>query len=96
MILIGLVEYLLKTVNNSNIHVDRKIKIGCLNVDGTGDNNYRYPDYCKNILRHISNNTGCYYTPDKKHGLLYKGRVDQKARVYDKVGSYCLTEYGWC
>ena len=40
MILIGLVEYLLKTVNNSNIHVDRKIKIGCLNVDGTGDDNY--------------------------------------------------------
>jgi len=26
---------------------------------------------------------------------LYKGRDDQKARVYDKVCSYCLTEYNW-
>jgi len=33
VILIGLVEYLLNTV-------DRKIRIGCLNVDGTSDNNY--------------------------------------------------------
>ncbi len=53
MILIDLVEYLLKTVYNSNIHVARKIRIGCLNVDGTGDNNYRYPNDCKNISRHI-------------------------------------------
>jgi len=43
---------------------------------------------------YISSNTGYYYTPVKKHGLLYKGRVDQKARVNDKVGSNCLTEYG--
>jgi len=42
VILIDLVEDLLKTVNNSNIHVDRKIRIGCLNVNGTGDDNYRY------------------------------------------------------
>ena len=95
-ILIDLEEYLLKTVYNSNIHVDRKIRISCLNVDSTGNNNYRYQDDYKNISRHISSNTKCYYTQDKKHGLLYKGRVDQKARAYDKIGSYCLTEYGWC
>jgi len=41
-----------------------------------------------------------YLTVSKKTKVVNKvtdkGRVDQKVRVYDKVCSYCLTEYGWC
>ena len=81
---------------NRNTRVAGEIRIGGDREMDKGDKNYEFPDDCKNISRHVSTNTGCYYTPDKKHGLLYKGKVDQKARVYDKVGSYCLTEFGWC
>ena len=38
---------------NPNTHVDRKIRIDGLTVDSTGDDNYRYPDDCKNISRYI-------------------------------------------
>ena len=85
-----------KNCYNRNTRVFGEIIITGLTVGSEGYSDYTNPDNCKNISRHISSRTGCFYTPDKKHGLLYKGRVNQKARVYDKVGSYCLTEYGWC
>ena len=69
---------------NRNARVGGEIRIGGLRERGTGDSDYVNPDDCKNISRHISTSTGCYYTPDKKNGLLYKGKVDQKARVYDE------------
>jgi len=84
-----------KNCYNRNNHVSGKIRIS-KTVNIIDYNNYTNPDDCKNISRHVSTSTGCLYTPDKKHGYLYKGKVDQKARVYDKVGSYCLTEFGWC
>jgi len=87
VILIGLVEYLLNTV-------DRKIRIGCLNVDGTSDNNYWYPDDCKNISRHISSNTGCYYTPDKN--MVYYIKVELIKKLEYMIRLVCLTKYGWC
>jgi len=84
-----------KNCYNRNNYVSGKIRIS-KTVNIIDYNNYTNPDDCKNISRHISSRTGCLYTPDKKHGYLYRGKVDQKARVYDKVGSYCLTEYGCC
>jgi len=85
-----------KNCYNRNTYIGGNIRITGLRQGTEGDSDYTNPDNCKNISRHISTSTGCYYTPDKKHGYLYKGKVDQKARVYDKVGSYCLTEFGWC
>jgi len=81
---------------NRNTRVGGEIRIDGFKIGDEGDSDYTNPDNCKNISRHVSTSTGCYYTPDKKHGYLYRGKVDQKARVYDKVGSYCLTEFGWC
>ncbi|KAG4084356.1 hypothetical protein H8356DRAFT_1436211 [Neocallimastix lanati (nom. inval.)] len=50
-----------------------------------------YKNKCKWITRHISTKNGCYYTPNNTRGY-----VNRDARVYDIVGKYCLTEYGWC
>ncbi|KAG4093273.1 hypothetical protein H8356DRAFT_1277818 [Neocallimastix lanati (nom. inval.)] len=36
-----------------------------------------------------------YKNPDKC-GFSWRGYVNRDARVYDIVGKYCLTEYGWC
>ncbi|KAL6612301.1 hypothetical protein U3516DRAFT_781856, partial [Neocallimastix sp. 'constans'] len=44
---------------------------------------YKNPDKRKWITRHIS-------------GFSWRGYVNRDARVYDIVGKYCLTEYGWC
>ncbi|KAG4105180.1 hypothetical protein H8356DRAFT_1337987 [Neocallimastix lanati (nom. inval.)] len=53
------------------------------------DTQYKNPDKCKWITRHISTKNGCYYTPNNTRGY-----VNRDARVYDIVGKYCLTEYG--
>ncbi|KAL6612920.1 hypothetical protein U3516DRAFT_751111 [Neocallimastix sp. 'constans'] len=54
------------------------------------DTQYNNPDKCK-FTRHISTKNGCYYTP-----INTRGYVNRDARVYDIVGKYYLTEYGWC
>ena len=39
---------------------------------------------------------GCYYTPNNtRGGFSWRGYVNHD-RVYDIVGKYYLTEYGWC
>ncbi|KAG4094688.1 hypothetical protein H8356DRAFT_1276891 [Neocallimastix lanati (nom. inval.)] len=61
------------------------------------DTQYKNPDNCKWITRHISTKNGCYYTPNNtRGGFSWRGYVNRDARVYDIVGKYCLTEYGWC
>ncbi|KAL6592085.1 hypothetical protein U3516DRAFT_789053, partial [Neocallimastix sp. 'constans'] len=47
------------------------------------DTQYKNPDKCKWITRHIS-------------GFSWRGYANRDALVYDIVGKYCLTEYSWC
>jgi len=61
------------------------------------DTQYKNPDKCKWITRHISTKNGCYYTPNNtRSGFSWRGYDNRDVRVYDIVGKYCLTEYGWC
>ncbi|KAG4084741.1 hypothetical protein H8356DRAFT_1346386 [Neocallimastix lanati (nom. inval.)] len=52
------------------------------------DTQYKNPDKLKWITRHISTKNGC--------GFSWRGYVDRDVHVYDIVGKYYLTEYGWC
>ncbi|KAL6608602.1 hypothetical protein U3516DRAFT_814236, partial [Neocallimastix sp. 'constans'] len=61
------------------------------------DTQYKNPDKCKCITRHISTINRCYYTPNNtRGGFSWRGYVNHDARVYDIVVKYCLTEYCWC
>ncbi|KAL6592752.1 hypothetical protein U3516DRAFT_788806 [Neocallimastix sp. 'constans'] len=61
------------------------------------DTQYKNRDKCKWITRHISTKNECYYTPNNtRGGFSWRSYVNRDARVYDIVGKYCLTEYGWC
>ncbi|KAG4090780.1 hypothetical protein H8356DRAFT_1335641 [Neocallimastix lanati (nom. inval.)] len=80
-------------IKNSNLVNYREIPVGAY----LRDTQYKNPDKCKWITRHISTKNGCYYTPNNtRGGFSWRGYVDRDARVYDIVGKYCLTEYGWC
>ncbi|KAG4085621.1 hypothetical protein H8356DRAFT_1739626 [Neocallimastix lanati (nom. inval.)] len=70
----------------------REIPVGAYHRD----TQYKNPDKCKWITRHISTKNGCYYTPNNtRGGFSWRGYVNHD-RVYDIVGKYYLTEYGWC
>ncbi|KAG4104113.1 hypothetical protein H8356DRAFT_1351097 [Neocallimastix lanati (nom. inval.)] len=59
------------------------------------DTQYKNPDKCRWVTRHISTKNGCYYTPNNTRGRFsWRGYVDRNAHVYDIVGKYCLIEYG--